>query len=154
MSKCGASMSTTLPLPSSPHWAPTTTTFFISALKTRIRVSGLQNPVHWSMLAQRICAETNLQAHDAMSCACLFECLVLLRLRGGSKSAVNHAGDVVFRGRTYDPLRLGAAFEQDQSRNAFYAAALSRRIIVVYVQLHDFGLALILFSYLFNGRCE
>src|SRR5712692_7098972 len=84
----------------------------------------------------------------------IFEGRYRATLRDGAESAVNHAGYVVFRCRADDPLRLVATFEQDQGRNAFYAAALRGRVVVVYVQLHDLCLALILLSYLFNRRCE
>src|SRR5208337_4799617 len=49
MSKCSAKVSTTLPLPSSPHWAPTTTTFAAMLILSTFRApTPSPSPKGWS----------------------------------------------------------------------------------------------------------
>src|SRR6185436_671453 len=122
MSKCGARMSTTLPLPSSPHWAPTTTMFFITIQQPDTPANGKEFPRAPSqsdpMLLVPVISfkQTYRRTLSIATCAPASCDCAETRSRSlgcfDSERAIDHSGDILFRGCADHAVGLASGIEQ------------------------------------------
>src|SRR5262249_34410220 len=106
MSACSESQSTILPLPSSPHWEPTTATFAIKHPRTRPlapppRARQSANPPETQRLISPAATPPNSR----------FLCLLELCFDGGAARAGRQAAGIASKSQRLDALDVGDALD-------------------------------------------